>query len=170
MGDMSTVAEQLRQGREARSLTVQQVAEITKVRSDHIRAVEEGNYEVFSATVYVRGFVRSYASLLKLDVPQIMVALDQELERSAKFAEPPPLAKRPRNLADFLMLQLSQVAWRQWLIALGAVALFIAALWGWVAWRHHDPLKKLSPGRYPSAPDNWGETLPLPPAPRSPAR
>ena len=48
---MSTVAEQLRQAREARNLTVQQVAEITKIRTDHVRAVEEGNYDVFSAPV-----------------------------------------------------------------------------------------------------------------------
>ncbi len=36
---MSTVAEQLRAGREARMLTVEQVAELTKIRTDHIRAL-----------------------------------------------------------------------------------------------------------------------------------
>jgi len=66
---MSTVAEQLRQAREARHLTVQQAAEITKIRTDHLRALEEGNFEVFSAPVYIRGFVRSYSTLLKMEVP-----------------------------------------------------------------------------------------------------
>ena len=60
---MSTVAEQLRQAREAKNLTVQQVVEITKIRTDHLRALEEGNFDVFSAPVYIRGFVRSYANL-----------------------------------------------------------------------------------------------------------
>ena len=36
---MSAVAEQLRQAREARNLTVQQVVEITKIRTDHLRAL-----------------------------------------------------------------------------------------------------------------------------------
>src|ERR1700735_668504 len=76
---MSTVAEQLHLAREAQSLTVNQVAEVTKIRGDHIRALEEGNFNVFSAPVYIRGFVRTYAGLLKLDVPAIMSALEIEL-------------------------------------------------------------------------------------------
>jgi cytoskeletal protein RodZ len=43
---MSTVAEQLRQAREAQNLSVYQVAEITKIRTDHIRALDEGNFDV----------------------------------------------------------------------------------------------------------------------------
>src|SRR5256885_16408736 len=62
---MSTVAEQLRQAREAQNLTVHQIAEITKIRTDHIRALEEGNYNVISAPVYIRGFIRSYATILQ---------------------------------------------------------------------------------------------------------
>ena len=88
---MSTVAEQLRQAREAKHLTVQQVAETIKIRSDHVRALEEGNFNVFSAPVYIRGFVRTYSTLLKLDVPRVMVALDGELGQTKKFAEPPPV-------------------------------------------------------------------------------
>ena len=37
---MSTVAERLHQAREARKLTIEQVAEITKIRTDHLRALE----------------------------------------------------------------------------------------------------------------------------------
>ena len=92
---MSTVAEQLREGREAQKLTIQGVAEITKIRSDHIRALEEGNFNVFSAPVYIRGFVRTCATLLKLDVPQVMSTLEGELGQTEKFREPPPLTDQP---------------------------------------------------------------------------
>ena len=88
---MSTVAEQLRAAREARNLTIQQVAESTKMRTDHVRALEEGNFNVFSAPIYIRGSVKNYAMLIKLDVPQIMAALNAELGRTEKFSEPPPL-------------------------------------------------------------------------------
>src|SRR6185437_3310132 len=76
---MTTVAEQLLRTREAQSLSVHQVAEITKIRTDHIRALEEGNFNVFAAPVYIRGFVRTYAMMLKLDVGNIMAELDKEL-------------------------------------------------------------------------------------------
>ena len=66
------VAEQLRAGREARKLSINEVAETTKIRTDHIRALEEGDYNVFVAPVYIRGFVRCYSMLLRLDVPAVM--------------------------------------------------------------------------------------------------
>jgi cytoskeletal protein RodZ len=167
---MSTVSEQLRQARQAQNLTVAQVAEITKIRSDHLRALEEGNFDVFSAPVYIRGFTRTYSTLLKLDVPQVMAALDRELGETQKFSEPPPLSSHKRTLLDFFMLQLSKMDWRKSLI--GAAVLFIcAAVWlGSFAWRRYraaDPLKGLKPGLYQGTQHLSGETLPLPsPAPR----
>jgi len=164
---MSTVAEQLRQAREARNLTEQQIVEITKIRTDHLRALEEGNFDVFSAPVYIRGFVRSYATLLKLDVPQVMAALEAELAGTTKFAEPPPLAEHTHGSVDFLMLQLSKVDWRKVLIGLGIVIALVAAVSLWVNWRNRNPLKGLKPGVYQSPPGSSGDTLPLPaPAPR----
>ena len=159
---MSTVAEQLRLAREARNLTLQQVVDITKIRTDHLRALEEGNFDVFSAPVYIRGFVRSYSTLLKLDVPQMMAALEAELAQTAKFAEPPPLAGHTRGVLDFVMLQLSKVDWRKGLIGLGVVVALVAAFSAWLSWRHRDPLKDLKPGVYQSTQSFSADTLPLP--------
>ena len=165
---MSTVAEKLRQAREAKNMTISQIADITKIRSDHIRALEEGNFDVFSAPVYIRGFVRTYATLVKLDVPQTMALLDAELGRTEKFSEPPPLSDQPRSPVDFVMLQLSRVDWRRGLIAMGAVLATVVVVSSIVlVWRHQkrDPLAGLKPGLYQSGQTNSGETLPLP-APR----
>src|SRR5512137_433213 len=104
---MATVAEQLRAGREAAKLDIYQVAEITKIRTDHIRALEAGEYDVFVAPVYIRGFVRTYGTLLKLDVAQLMIDLAAELGRTDKFAEPPALTNQPKSWLDLIMLYLS---------------------------------------------------------------
>ena len=164
---MATVAEQLCTAREAQKLTVQQIADITKIRTDHLRALEEGNFDVFSAPVYIRGFVRSYSALLKLDVPQMMAALEAELAQTSKFAAPPSLAEHPRGVLDFLMLQLSKVDWRSGLIGLGVIVALVLVFSAWLSWRRHDPLKGLKPGIYQSTQNVSGDTLPLPaPAPR----
>jgi cytoskeletal protein RodZ len=163
---MSTVAEQLHVTREARSLTVNQVAEVTKIRTDHIRALEEGNFNAFSAPVYIRGFVRTYATLLKLDVPQLMTALDRELGATEKFREPPPLTDQRHNALDFVTLQLSKVNWRIASVAIGGLVLLLIVLLGLSLWHSRkasDPLNDLAPAVYqPASP---GETLPLPAAP-----
>ncbi len=166
---MSTVAEQLRKAREAQNLTVQQVAEITKIRSDHIRALEEGNYDVFSAPVYIRGFVRTCSTLLKLDVPQVMAALDEELSEHQKFSEPPPFTDTRRGPLYFVTLILSKVDWRKSLIGLGVIAVVGIIVLLAVIWRHYrtaDPLTGLKPGIYHSTQSVSGETLPLPANPR----
>jgi cytoskeletal protein RodZ len=160
---MSTVAEQLRQAREAKSLTIQQVADITKIRTDHLRSLEDGDFNVFAAPVYIRGFVRSYSTLLKLDVPKTMAALDAELGQTKRFCEPPALSDHPRGVLDFVMLQLSRVDWRKGLVALGAAVVVLGLVLGYMAWRHRRPaLQGLKPAVYHSAQSGSGETLPVP--------
>ena len=112
---------------------------------------------MFSAPVYIRGFVRTYSTLLKLDVPQMMAALEAELAQTTKFAEPPPLAEHPRGVLDFLMLQLSKVDWRKGLIGLGVVSRAGGGLLGLAFLAHHDPLKGLKPGVYQSTQNVSGE-------------
>src|SRR5215471_783335 len=60
---MASVGEQLRAAREKQGLSLSEVVERTKLRTDHVVALEEGDYDVVAAPVYVRGFVRSYAAL-----------------------------------------------------------------------------------------------------------
>jgi cytoskeletal protein RodZ len=161
---MSTVAEQLRSAREARKLTVYQVAETTKIRTDHIRALEEGNYEVFSAPVYIRGSVKNYAMLLKLDVPAIMAALNTELGQTEKFKEPPPLVDVSNTPVDHVMFFLSKFNWRVGLIGGGGLLVLLIVFLIGMAWRHHlrsDSLAGLQPAVYQSA--GSSETLPLAP-------
>jgi len=162
---MATVAEQLRTAREAQNLTVKQIAEITNVRTDHICAIEEGNYDVFSAPVYIRGFVRTYARILKLDVPQLMAALTAELERTEKFAEPPPLTDQPRTIVDFITLQLSKIDWRKAAIAIGSLVVLGVILLIWFkagANRKGSASPQVKPAVYQPASNRVGETLPLP--------
>jgi cytoskeletal protein RodZ len=159
---MSQVGEQLHAAREALKLTVQQIADTTKIRTDHIRALEEGHYEVFSAPVYIRGFVRIYATQLKLNAAQIMSALDAELKQTEKFKEPPPLMEESNTLVDHAMFWLSKLDWRVGVIGGAALVLLLVLLLLGSAWRHHsrsNPLAGLKPAVYQSA--DAGETLPL---------
>lgn len=162
---MSSVAEQLRAAREAKNLTVYQVADVTKIKTDHVRALEEGNYDMFPAPVYIRGFIRAYAGLMKLDVPQIMAELDLELAASKKFSQPPSLSGPPRGPLDHVMYQLSKLNWRIILPLTALAVLLLLAIFGYRAWRNHktaDPLANLGPGLYQPPQKNSGELLPLP--------
>jgi cytoskeletal protein RodZ len=159
---MPTVAEQLRRAREAQKMEIHDVVDVTKIRGDHVRALEEGNYEVFSAPVYIRGFVRSYATLLKLDTEKILEQLGQELADSGQID--PTLAPVSRSFLDSAMFQLSKFSRRMiWpVVGLGAVALVVAGCYFlWNRNRSQDPTVGLGDGIYQMPPDP-GQTLPLP--------
>jgi cytoskeletal protein RodZ len=160
---MATVGEQLKAAREAQKLTVTQVADLTKIRSDHIRAIDQGNYDVFSAPVYIRGFVRTYATALKLDTTVIMAQLNRELAESGDQGLPsfhPPAS----GIMDSVMYYLS-TGGRRLLLPVIAVALVVGGLGAGIVLLNHraaqHPLNGLGPGLY-QAGDNAGETLPLP--------
>jgi cytoskeletal protein RodZ len=160
---MPTVAEQLCVAREAQKLTVNQVADKTKIRTDHIRALEEGNFSVFSAPIYIRGSVKNYAVLLKLDVPKILADLDAELKGTEKFSEPPPLVEETNKPLDRALYLLSKLNMKAALVAGGILGVIILIWIVSAIARHHksgDPLAGLPPAVY--QPANSGDTLPLP--------
>jgi cytoskeletal protein RodZ len=159
---MANVGEQLRQAREALGWSVGDVAESTKIKSEHIRALEAGDYESFAAPIYIRGFVRTYATLLKLDTLAVMADLDVELAQTAKFRDGTGASLSP---GGGLMFRLSRLNWRFILPVLALVLVALAAVWGLRRWqerRHADPLRDLSPGLYQPADETSGQTLPLP--------
>lgn len=146
-------------------LDVYQVAEATKIRTDHIRALEAGEYDVFVAPVYIRGFVRTYATLLKLEVPKVMADLAEELGRTKNFSEPPALTDQPKSWIDAVMLFLSRIDWRVLVGVLGAALVILAAVVGYRLYHTQkttDPLKNLGSGLYQPKGSNAADTLPLP--------
>jgi len=162
---MPTVSEQLRQGREAKNFTIHQIAEITKIKTEHVRALESGNFEVFTAPIYIRGFVRSYGNAVGLDSQTLIKDLEAELALTENLSGPPSLSGPRRGLVDKLMYLLSQLNWRI-VLPLGVIAIItLLAVWGYRAAERrkaYDPAAELGPGLYQPDPDTTGEVLPFP--------
>jgi len=159
---MPTVGEQLRTAREAQNLAIHQVADMTKIRGDHIRALEEGNFSVFSAPVYIRGFVRTYATLLKLDATQVLKQLGLELSDSGR--QEPNFGRPAGGILDDAMFQFSKYLRPlaiPAIITLIIVVAFAVTYFGWIRYRNKDPLEGLGPGLYQAPPAH--ATLPMPP-------
>jgi cytoskeleton protein RodZ len=163
---MPSIAEQLRHAREEQHLTVQQVAGRTNIKTDQLRALEEGNYDGFAAPVYIRGFVRTYATLLKLPLSEVMPQLDAELAQTTKFREPPSLSPHPHGPLDVLMFQVARLGWRRTLLVLAVIGGMAAGFWAYHYWApratKEDPLSGVAPGLYKPPANTSAEVLPLP--------
>jgi cytoskeleton protein RodZ len=111
---VAELGQQLREAREARGLSIEDVAQGTRIRAAYIRALEEERFADLPAPVYVRGFLRNYATFLGLDAEELIGALEQQ---SGSFQAPhrrPPQqistpvwrGPNPRALAGALVLVL----------------------------------------------------------------
>jgi cytoskeletal protein RodZ len=172
---MPNVGDLLREARERQKLTVHDVANATNIKTDHVRAMEAGDWGQFSARVYIKGFVRSYAGYLRMDLPGVAAQLEDELSRSEEFSEAPSLSGTQKGPLDWVMLQLSRVRWAIVFPVLLGIGVLVAAIYGLKAWQGHtkaDPLRNLSPALHNQRrPGVAPVALPLPTnAPATPGR
>src|SRR5574343_102885 len=73
----------LRQAREAKGMTVDDIAQVLKLGFRQVEALESGDWAHLPGTTFIRGFVRNYARLVGLDVTPLMAQLDGTLQRPA---------------------------------------------------------------------------------------
>jgi len=144
--------------RQQLGLTVEQMAVRLKLTQRQIVALESDNYAALPGMAIVRGFVRAYAKAINLD-PVPLVALLQEEKKAPDFQNlAPSLRGMSTSYTETRLPTLgrSQALSRQWLIAVAAVLVLIAALVGvkYMGWLPNLSDMKASPkeGAQVSAP------------------
>ena len=74
---MPALGEEFRSAREARGLTLSDVAEQIHIRSVYLNAIENEDWKSIGAPVYVRGFIRTYARYLGKDAEDAVGRFNQ---------------------------------------------------------------------------------------------
>jgi cytoskeleton protein RodZ len=92
----------LRNARVQHGLTIDQVAQDTRISARFLEALEADRFEELPAPVYVRGFLRSYANYLKLDPAPLVASLpDFGVATSGAAPTRPTLGReQPRQGSD----------------------------------------------------------------------
>jgi cytoskeletal protein RodZ len=75
MGQVGSFGEQLRRAREARHLSLKEVEGAIKIREDFLQEFENGNWDFSLPDIYKRGFLRTYAEFLELDVEKLLAKI-----------------------------------------------------------------------------------------------
>jgi cytoskeleton protein RodZ len=94
--------ERLRKEREKKNVTLDQIAESTKISSRNLRALEEENFAILPGGIFNKGFVRSYARYLGIDedkaVADYLSAAGEKLPQSkiegGQIPDPPPAPRK----------------------------------------------------------------------------
>lgn len=67
----------LRMAREARGASITEVAAALKLSPRQIEAIENEDFSRLTGATFIRGFVRNYAKLLKIDAAPVLTALEE---------------------------------------------------------------------------------------------
>lgn len=101
-----SLGEILRETRIRQGITLEEVAEETKISPKNLQAMEDNDFANLPAEAFARGFYALYAKILDLDTTEVLAMYRRERRSLAKESldktPPPPyrLAQNVRNLAD----------------------------------------------------------------------
>src|SRR4051794_26513130 len=119
------IGERLRVAREAKGLSLDDVARQTRIPIRHLEHIEREEWDSLPAITYSVGFVRSYANAVDLDGPALGAELREQLGATrmpgaaTAYYEPTDPARVPPR----------------W-IAIAAALLAILIVVGYLIWRH----------------------------------
>jgi len=106
------VGAELRAARETQGLSVSEVAHQLKLAPRQVEALEAGRFEALPGGTFVRGMLRNYARLLKLEPEPLLERLAGRLEApdanllAARYSQPVPFSDSARR-SSFVYLGLS---------------------------------------------------------------
>jgi len=121
----------LRSAREAGGMSIDAVAQQLKLAPRQVRAIEDGDFTRLPGRTFVRGFIRNYARLVRLDADTVLRALPAgaatpNLESPALHATAPTIGELPTT-------EVTRHGWTRWAIPLTLIAIVAAtAAWEWL--------------------------------------
>ncbi|MGN7230442.1 helix-turn-helix domain-containing protein [Priestia megaterium] len=68
---LTELGQRLRQERENKGLSLEDLQKLTKIQKRYLLGIEEGNYEVMPGKFYVRAFIKQYCEAIGLDTDAI---------------------------------------------------------------------------------------------------
>lgn len=98
---MESVGARLRAARLARGMSIQDVAQVTKIPRTSVEAIEDDRFSVLPAPVFARGFVRSIATALGLDPLELARDLPESI--AASEGAPPPGGRGGEGVGPMLV-------------------------------------------------------------------
>lgn len=96
-----TLGEKLRQAREARGISISEVAEQTRISALYLEAIENNDYRTLPGGIFNKGFVKSFAKFVGVDEQEALQDYSRLLvEQGNAESADDPKTYRPQVLTD----------------------------------------------------------------------
>ena len=95
-----TLGEKLRQAREARDITISEVAEQTRISPLYIESIENDDYRILPGGIFNKGFVKSFAKYVGVDEQEALQDYSRLISEQQGFQGDDTRTYRPEVLTD----------------------------------------------------------------------
>lgn len=129
--------------RTARGLSPAQAAEQMRLTAEVVVAMEEGRYDALGPTVFARGHLRKYASLLGVPADGVLAAYEASSSRAAEATLIPPASAHTPVRSH----RVPDLPWPALLVAVAVLGAAIAA--GWWLWQSRSAAGDAQAGQAP---------------------
>ncbi len=95
---MSELGQRLREARESRGISLEDLQKTTKIQKRYLAAIEEGKYDTLPGKYYARACVKSYADAVGIDTDELFDEFSNELPNPQKgSSDLPSRTKRTKS-------------------------------------------------------------------------
>ena len=122
---MRTVGQVLKQEREKRFYTLDEVEKATKIRKELLEALEAGYYNKLPPQTFIQGFIKNYGKFLGLNPEQLLAIFRREF---SDIKNPPRVLESFSNPVNEKKFKITPAKFIGSLI-LGLVIIFFGYLW-----------------------------------------
>ncbi|HEY0430052.1 MAG TPA: helix-turn-helix domain-containing protein [Pyrinomonadaceae bacterium] len=95
-----TLGEKLQQAREARGITISEVAEQTRISGLYLEAIENNDYRTLPGGIFNKGFVKSYARYVGVDEQEALQDYNRLIVEQQGDQADEPKTYKPQVLTD----------------------------------------------------------------------
>ncbi|MBB5356100.1 cytoskeletal protein RodZ [Anoxybacillus mongoliensis] len=98
---MTELGKRLKEAREQRNMSLDDLQQITKIQKRYLIAIEQGNYVIMPGKFYVRAFIRQYAEAVGLDPDELFEQYANEIPNAQQEELPGELSRvKSRQLSE----------------------------------------------------------------------
>jgi hypothetical protein len=126
-----SLGEKMAKKRIALGYDIKDAEKATRIRAKYIEAIENGKYEKLPPDVFVRGFIKNYASFLKLDTNKVLANYEKErglVENMRKAQAGPPMVK-PLDSPKVIITPKTLIV--------AGISLLALIIVGYISWQVH---------------------------------
>ena len=93
MFSLTELGKRLREAREEKKISLDELQAITKIQKRYLIAIEEGNYSIMPGSFYVRAFIKQYAEAVGLDPEALFEEYKSDVPDSQHHELPEQLSR-----------------------------------------------------------------------------